>query len=424
MENALNRPASALSTPGVKARGLVGSGTPKTLARQASAAKGTLRPGTAPATPCASVQSSGGAAREAAKQAKLASTAERIRRTSELRAKWAAEKEEKVSKNSERRSVELERLKELNTVAAEQRRAAAEKNKEIADRAKASRLESLARSCEDRTLQQAELDKQAKMRRRMSVMLNAEIKAKASENEKKLVAKAKAGEEDILATRRQDFLEIREIKRAEAEQQRQMLVQKGVEAQRAREAELALQQKRQEEDRSRIEFRRHAWKADQAAKADEAKAHKEALAARLDAWRASRALDGEAEQLERQEHKDLLEVRKQEWEALQTYKLTQAARDRQSIAARLGAWREDKSAEERRRREQEERDEMERELKQAELADLAAMKEARRREERDSLACRLGKVCFFPLSLSCLVPLSLFSPPHSLHLSLSPYLCT
>ena len=109
-------------------------------------------------TPSASVQSSGGAAREAAKQAKLASTAERIRRTSELRSKWAAEKEEKVSKNSERRSVELERLKELNTVAAEQRRAAAEKNKEIADRAKASRLESLARSCEDRALQQAELD--------------------------------------------------------------------------------------------------------------------------------------------------------------------------------------------------------------------------------------------------------------------------
>ena len=343
-----------------------------------------------PFSPNASMCSTS-SARESAKMAKLTNTAERIKRVGDLKEKWVKEKEDKVTRNAEKRAVELQRLRELTQASAEQRRIAVSKAKEQEQQTKQARLESAAQAAADRAFQKSEIEKQTKSRRRMSVLLNAEIKAKAAENEKKLAAHAKAREDDILATRREGQLDIRAAKKQEGELRRQSLAFRATEQRAAREKETSMLAAQQEEDRDLVESRHQAWLDEQAAKAEEAKRQREDLAHRLEAWRVTRTVEEEATEKEREDRRRLLEERRLDWQAKETYKKSQADRDRQSVSQRLQLWRDHQSAEALRAQQQEEEEEAERELQHAAAEDVRRYQQDQKRRERESLLLRSGK---------------------------------
>lgn len=338
-------------------------------------------------------------ARETAKMAKLQNTAERVQKVSELKDKWVKEKEDKVSRNLERRADELKRLRDISNAASEQRRQNAERQKKIASAAKAARIENIAKSVEDRAFQQAELENQAKQRRRQSILLNTEIKAKAAENQRKIAAANKAQEDDILATRRLDYLEIKAIKKARAEQERADAASRSEAAHREKEALAKAMAKKADEERALIELRHHAWLDEQASKKQDIHQQKLDVSVSLDEWRAGRVVEDAVLQQQKLESSRILEQRRADWQALQQFKTSQIARDRQSLVERLGVWRCERTLEAQQKQALDEAEEIERELKAAELEDVKKYIEKQKQRDRESLCFRLGKVSSLSITL-------------------------
>merc|ERR1711991_733515 len=81
--------------------------------------------------------------REAAIQAKMKSTAERIKKVASLKDKWAKEKERKMQSHREKRAEELKRQQSLMSAASEQRRLLAEKNRAAEEKKKQQERELL-----------------------------------------------------------------------------------------------------------------------------------------------------------------------------------------------------------------------------------------------------------------------------------------
>ena len=133
--------------------------------------------------------------REAAIQAKLLSTAERIKKVASLKDKWAKEKERKIKKFRVKRSRELKMQQELLLAAAEQRKLAIEKNREIEEKKKQAEKDLLISSLEAAAQLSKDLMEKFKERRRQSICLNNEIMQRAKVKLDELAAQKK-NEED------------------------------------------------------------------------------------------------------------------------------------------------------------------------------------------------------------------------------------
>jgi hypothetical protein len=140
--------------------------------------------------------------REAAKIAKLQSTAERIQKVSELKDKWAKEKEDKIAKHKEKREEERKRQQLSMQLIAEQRRLVLEKQREAAIKKKKAEQELIQSSLEARSQLAKDLEKQKKERRRQSIALNLEILERMKEREAQLKEEQKAVEDFNFECRR------------------------------------------------------------------------------------------------------------------------------------------------------------------------------------------------------------------------------
>ena len=130
--------------------------------------------------------------RDAAIQAKLLSTAERIRKVATLKDKWAKEKARKVQSHRERRANELKKQQEIMLAACEERKRILEKNRQVEEKKKKQEKELLTSSIEASAQLSKDLAEKLKDRRRQSIALNNEIFYRAKQKAEELAAQKKA----------------------------------------------------------------------------------------------------------------------------------------------------------------------------------------------------------------------------------------
>jgi len=330
-------------------------------------------------------------AREIARMAKLQNTAEKVEKTRALKEKWAKEKEEHLRRAQEQRLQSVQKVHESNKLAADSRRKQQELQKATALREKEAKAEELAASLEARVQLAKDLELQAKQRKRMSIMLNKEILLKAQEKEAEMEKQQREKEEERLASRRLDHIQIKEAKKAEEARRRDSLAARGEELKKQREIAAVLAKKAAEEQTDIFQFRHQIRKDAQRANEEELNKSRESITGRLDEWRIQKQKDlkSKAEELAREQQN--LEVRRQEWQDVEIFKKKQQQRERQSIAGRLEAWRQEKSIEARIKAEKEEEEEYEFLLLQQEIDDVKAFEANAKKARKQSLAYRLDK---------------------------------
>ena len=118
-----------------------------------------------PSTPSVAVSATpGSTAREAAKTAKLLSTAEKSKKTKELKERWAKDKEEHLQRNAEKKEADRQRVQEASLAAAAQRKREIDANKALAERQKQAEKELLAASHESRKQVAVDLEAQVTLK--------------------------------------------------------------------------------------------------------------------------------------------------------------------------------------------------------------------------------------------------------------------
>lgn len=330
-------------------------------------------------------------AREAAKMAKEASTIDRINKVQQMKEKWALEKERKAALHKERRQQELRKLTEDSTAAAELRRKQLEKKREFEEKEKQQKHEELSSSLKARAQLAADLEKQAKAKRRISMFLNKKLRNAAAEKEAKLQIQKKQEEIELLSSRRLDFLEIREAKKDEEARRRESMHNRVVMGQEEKKRLEELERLRMEEEKSLLEFRHANWVDDHQIKAEEERSRRESLCNRSEIWRTQKERERELEKAREEEELSLLKKREEDWKDVQRYKQQEARQRRESLAGRLDKWREEKKNEQKKHIDSTLVEQMERELEQQALKDVQAYHESMKESRRQSLAYRLDK---------------------------------
>lgn len=161
--------------------------------------------------------------RDAARDAKLQNTAEKLNTVANLRERWQREKEMKQILTSDKRLAEQKLLHEVSLKEAEIRKNRASARREEEKRKLKAEQEFLESSHLDRAHQIREQELLEKKRRKQSVMLNNNIKRQWREKEVELEQKKKGEEADFLEGRRKDHLDVREAKSAEKDRRRESM---------------------------------------------------------------------------------------------------------------------------------------------------------------------------------------------------------
>eukprot|EP00428_Durinskia_dybowskii_P062108 CAMPEP_0170386926 /NCGR_PEP_ID=MMETSP0117_2-20130122/17293_1 /TAXON_ID=400756 /ORGANISM="Durinskia baltica, Strain CSIRO CS-38" /LENGTH=576 /DNA_ID=CAMNT_0010642777 /DNA_START=136 /DNA_END=1866 /DNA_ORIENTATION=- len=357
--------------------------TPKSVSRPTSA-KSTSKTLATPKNLFSPCPASG---REAARLAKLQSTAERLKKVSHLKEKWAKEKEIHAQINKEKRTQELKRLQDETDAAAAARKKALDADRTYELLEKQREKELLASSLEARNQLARDLEAQSKAKRRISVFLNSKIRNAALQKEAEMKSQKQQEMVTELADRRSDFLQKRQAKAREEQNRRESMANRGIAAQMQREAEEKLAKKAAEEEASLLETRHLNWEDDHKAKQALEQQRRMSMAGRLDNWREQKHITEAELNTSKNMEKDLMKSRHLDHQDMQQYKKSLVQRDRQSLAGRLQKWREEKedpgvkamaAA-------------VERELQEAELEDVRNYRSKLEQNRRDSLAYRLEK---------------------------------
>lgn len=370
------------SSKGMKVN--TGMCTPKSVSRPASA-KSTSKSLFTPKNLFSPGSSVSG--REAAKLAKLQSTAERIRKVNSLKDKWAKEKELHAQLNKEKRANELRKLQEQTDAAASARKKAIDADRTYELMEKQREKELLAASLEERAQLARDLAEQAKARRRISMFVNNQIRKAAVKKEAELKAKEQQELLCELADRRTDFLQIRQAKEQQEHNRRESMANRTLRAQELREVEAELARQKAEEEAALLETRQLNWQDDAKAKQQLEQQRRMSMAGRLDHWREQKHTEQTMQAAAKNEELDLLRTRQLDHQDVQEYKKSLVQRDRQSLAGRLQKWREQRedpgvkamaAA-------------IERELQAQELEDVRNHRAKLEQQRRESLAYRLEK---------------------------------
>jgi hypothetical protein len=161
--------------------------------------------------------------RDAARDAKLQNTTEKLNKVAELKERWLREKEMKHILTTEKRSAEQKLLNDTSQKEAEIRKNRASAKRDEEKRKLKMEQEFLESSHLDRAHQIREQELIEKKRRKQSVLLNRDIMRQNRQKEVELEEIKKSREVDFLAGRRDDHLDIREAKSAEKERRRESM---------------------------------------------------------------------------------------------------------------------------------------------------------------------------------------------------------
>jgi hypothetical protein len=192
---------------------------------------------------------------------KLQNTAEKLTKVAELKEKWAKEREAKRLEFEERRKAESRLLSDSSIKAAKTRRKASIFHQSDIMKRRELEREMIAASNEERTQLTDDLLKLEKKRRRKSVMINKKILIHQKQKEAEISQKRKELEDNFMETKRIDYLQAREAKRAEEECRRESLFERGRIAVKQKTMEADEVMKKKEEEKGLMEFRKHMWKA-------------------------------------------------------------------------------------------------------------------------------------------------------------------
>ena len=347
-------------------------------------------------TPKASIFGSSGSLsarsiRDGVKNSKHQASVELNQKVQLRKENWARDKELKARQNKLCREAKEKKVQELCDAAAEARKNSAEKKKRMLDRQKKEEQDMLAASLLERAQLAADLDKEAKARRRISIFLNKKMKESAKVKEREMQEVEKKREADLLSSRRINFLAVREAKKAEEMRKRESLVSRGVKASFDRKVDEVIAQNEKVLERDLIDFRLENRIDECNQKYIEKNRHRQSLENRLDVWRMQRSLEQEEQYKDQQNRQEESRVRQEDWQDIQRYKETQTRKERESLAGRLQKWKEEKEITQRIHTQEQEAEQIERELAQQELDDLQAYQEVLKRKRKQSLAYRLDK---------------------------------
>ena len=331
------------------------------------------------------------AAREAARIARLQSTAEKRNKVAEVKEQWATEKEQKLIDMQMKRANELKRLQEATVRDAQMRvknyllKKQAEKDKKDHER------ELLESSIADRNHTANEIEKMKKQRRKQSVLLNHNMLRKAKENELKVESSKKQEELDYLSAKREDAIKIQEAKQLDKQRKRESMMSRGKMAVIQKEVTVELINNQQEEEKSLLEFRRVLSMHKSEYEQDNLRKSRESIANRLQIWRSQKIVEEEENQLENDTEHDLIETKRMNWiDGVESKKLEEGNK-RQSLAFRLSEWRKQKQNEKKEQVIRTEAEEIEWQLQDAVVKDVQIYKESLKKRDRESLAMRLEK---------------------------------
>lgn len=329
--------------------------------------------------------------REAAKNAKLQNTTEKIQKTKELKEKWAKQKEENLKRNGDKKAEDLKRLQEANEAAALLRKQQLEVKKMLDDKKKAEEKDLLTSSLEERKHVSDNLERMKKEKKRQSVLLNNEILKKAQEIDAAMKAAKKAEEDALLAKRRVDCLQTRQEKKEEEIRRRESLVSRGEEYKKQKEIAVEMQRKREEEDRSILQFRHTLSKNLREEKEQSIRQDRQSITERLSEWRDQRKKEEEQDSVDKEYQTYILEMRRLDWCDVENYKKKQDQMRRESVAFRLDEWRQHKTLDAQNEAEENEAKEYEALLKQQEREDIIEYQEMMKSQRKQSLLFRMEK---------------------------------
>lgn len=306
-----------------------------------------------------------------------------------LKEKWAKEKEEKLEQFQKRKQEERLIQQRIDKLVTSQRKRDLQKKREVEKAKKMKEKESLQLSLEAHRQMKEDLARQARERRRRSVLINKEILFRAKDREAKLKQQQKEEEESLLTSRRIDFLAVRDQKVVEAELRRQSMAMRVEESIRQSEVEKDLKRQEHEKEVNLLETRREGWLDEKEFQEMQRARKRESLAGRLETWREHRQLESQQKEEEKDSMLHEFEVKKLCWLDEQEEKTEKAKRDRLSLQWRREKYHEEKDLEEEMKRRREEELEVERQLLQQEYEDVLMYQAEQEALRRQSLAYRL-----------------------------------
>ena len=186
--------------------------------------------------------------KEASRLAKVQNTCEKATKVAVLKEKWAKEKEAKLISMNERRDALQKFIIEASEKEAEIRKMRSAMRRDDERRKHEKEQDLFESAALDRAHSAASIDKSEKERRKHSVMLNKEMMRQFKEKEAEIEICMKVEEAEVLAARRQDFINARDLKYAEEDRKRESLFAKGKVAQEHRVMDV-------EDDKVKLEVR-------------------------------------------------------------------------------------------------------------------------------------------------------------------------
>ena len=342
------------------------------------------RPTTAARKPVGTPVSS----REAAIFAKAQHTAEKQKKTSLLKEKWAKEKLEKKELATKKREEEIKARQHLSTLTSKFRQKSIEKNNQFNKVKKEQEREVLKSSITENIVARKKIEATEKARRRQSVMVNKEILSRAKRNQSKLMRKKQEEEDNLHISRRIDFLSVREGKLEEEEKRRKSLEKMNAYARMQNELEKELNAVKSEQSQDILSVRKEMHEDDNKAKETLKMNRRQSLMGRLDTWRSQRKVEDDL-QRKQQEALQLDIIQKHEdWLDIQEVKKEYKDRARQSVLWTLDKWRETKDLDCEETLHKQIADQTARELFLQEYEDVLQYKQNQEDFRRQSLAYR------------------------------------
>lgn len=326
--------------------------------------------------------------RKKAQEAKIVLKNDRAQKVATLKENWKREKEAKLALYNKKKEGARAKLNQDAIIAEERRQKSLQRQKEYDELQKKRQKEMLAASLEERAQLAADLQREKKARRRISVFMSKQMLSSAQMNEEKMKKEKKQQEIELLTSKQIDSLDIRQAKKLEEGRKRESLVFRGKHFQQQKIIQHQLAQKAHDERQDQIEVRLQNWIDDKNSKNMEERAKRDSMAGRLDEWRMQKSAEKN-----KSPETDMLDVltRSQDWKDVKSAKELDAMVERTTIANRVQKWKEEKQLDALKQLEEAKAREGEFDRQRQDIADVRAYAETMQQQKRLSMAYRLDK---------------------------------
>ena len=329
-------------------------------------------------------------ARDAAKHAKIQNTAEKTKKVTEYKEQWTQEKLKKLSHQTVF-SATKPKLSESFTLTPNRAHVSTPSSRSISRKNSSSTLfstataassfrkqqqlieqEQLNISLADRVYVANELERQSKERRRQSVMLNTEILKHTKAQESARAEKLKKQEQDFLASKRQDALQVQQYKQSELAKKRQSMAQRGHVSRKHQALKKIDEHQDSASELDRLVVRKMFAEDDLQTKLDQSLQEREALQSRAEEARRHQELAKAEKERADEELAGAIQDKYNGWKDVKQYEASLREQARQSLIGRYEHWKQVKQVEKSMAEQEEEQSVQDRSLREA---DLAAVKQ-------------------------------------------------